>query len=260
MEYWTLAYPILFLSFIILFFIFPDTYLSSLRKVFPCAVASVLKAALVHGSHEKILEGPKKKGPLFMPSDSVFCFVWVTHLLPPKLGALCPHLCKERRAQELPLAACHWARRGGRSQCSVCSLPPSWHLSAICLLPTSFDLSLTFCKTSLSCLKDTIILNCATSGSSPQPNAFQSQFWFWKNSKQLLEHLPVTSGELLWTYPLLFHTRHVLERRGCGVRLCSRSKGCRFLNLFSPLVYILSFLPSSFLLVLRVLILLLCLM
>ena len=175
-----------------------------------------------------------------MPSDSVFCFVWVTHLLPPKLGALCPQLCRERSTQELPLAACHWARRGGRSQCSFCSLSLSRHLSAICLLPTSFDLSLTFCKTSLSCLKDIIVLNCATSSSSPQPYTFQLQIWFWKNSKQPLEHLRIMSGELLWMCPLFFHARHILERKGCGVRLCSRSIGDCFLKLFSPLFYILS--------------------
>lgn len=86
--------PWLTLFFIFLPFI--SLYVSSCLSVIiekgSRAVLSVLRAALVHDSHGKILEGLRKKEPMFVPSSSVFSFVWVTSLLPPKLGGLRPHL------------------------------------------------------------------------------------------------------------------------------------------------------------------------
>lgn len=129
------------------------------------------------------------------------------------------------------LAACHLVARKV-SQHSFCSLPTLRHLSAICLLPTSFDLSLTFHKTSLSCLKGTIILNWAFSSSSPKPNTLKPYIWFSKNSKQLLKHL---AHHFRWAYvnmPLVWPLtpKHILERKFQKVKLCSVSKYNNFSN------------------------------
>lgn len=43
-----------------------------IKKIISPLVPYVLKAALVHDSHDKIFEGIRKKDPLFMPSNGVF--------------------------------------------------------------------------------------------------------------------------------------------------------------------------------------------
>jgi hypothetical protein len=108
------------------------------------------------------------------------------------------------------------------------------------LLPTSFDLSLTFCKTSLSCLKDIIILNCVTSSSSPQPKYIPVADLILKEYQAtfgaLTNHVRWASVNVPSVLPCQTHPR---EKRLRG-EMCSRSIGDCFLKLFSPLFYILS--------------------
>lgn len=164
-----------------------------------------------------------RKIALFMPSNGVFSFespVFFT----PKLGELCPHLCRERSSKQ-QLAACHWLL--GRKERESAFILFSDFVTSVChLLPASIDLSLTFHKTSLSCLKDTVILTWAFNRSSRKPNTLKLHILFWKTRSHFWNTLQIISGELMWMY---VPQTQVLERKCQGVKLCSVSKYDNFL-------------------------------
>ena len=119
-------------------FIFHCICLSSLRTVFPCVVDSLLKAALVHDPMIRSWRGRGRRSLCsWPPASDLLCMA--SQSPSPGAGSACssPLWRKEHWG--------HWAARPqlpggqGRGLYSVSSLP----LGDICLLPTSFDWSLT---------------------------------------------------------------------------------------------------------------------
>lgn len=191
-----LSFFLFFLSWSV--FIFHYTCLSPLREVSTCAVTLCCTQSSLGPSWApwQAPWGLEEERYLFTPSDSVFPSGSLGSFPQGRVSFVLTS------AEEGAWGAtgCHPGARGeGRSQRSVCPHPIPGHLSAVCLLPTPWGLSLTFHRTPQAAWRprDT---EPAFSRPSSQPNT-QITDLSLKERQAALERLHTSSDEFLWTRP-----------------------------------------------------------